>query len=728
MNTQPWQRNHWPALTIVAAFVLLALSYARATPPFEAADEAPHFLYVHNLLADRALPQIVSRAEVAEETDPTRLWAIENHQPPLYYALGALLVSGFQRDDLPALLRSNDVIFIRGVVAHNPNKWLHSPHAGDGDTLAALWTLRLFSIALSVFTLWLVYLTARLIFPGSNLPLQALLLVAGIPTFAAIGGSVNNDNLVTLLYSAGVYLSLRSWRARALSPRLAAGLCAVLALAPLAKLTGASLFGVVFAALMAGAWRGYYPWRQALTVMVAALLAAAVVSGWWFVRNWSLYGDPLALAATQSLWGREFEMAATSGDPLAEAARIGRSFWFMVGHLHQPVYGPRWFELVAGALTALGIGGALWAGLRQRSQLSDFQRDSLLLLAGVCGLVIAVLVAGTRSVDISYGRLLFPALTGFAPLLIFGWRQIAGRAAPLLVLPLLAMALLGPLRVADAYRPLQVLDAHTSAPADTLIITNAETLVAQVAPGEAIEIVLTFSGNDPDNPALGVNAIDSLTRERLGRVELYPGMAPTDALEPDRRYRARLSLPLDDSPQSLSPRVVDLQFEWFIPATNELVSERVLLPGPVLIDARYRPPDLPGVAGVTFGDAVRLDGFELPAEVSPGETLPVALRWHVLEALSDDIVAAVQLIDESGTIIAQADGPPDGYPPRAWVADTAFIDTRAIAIPADAPAGTYRLLIGWYRRADASRLQAVGDASIAHDLLELPVGIEIAPE
>ena len=60
------------------------------------------------------------------------------------------------------------------------------------------------------------------------------------------------------------------------------------------------------------------------------------------------------------------------------------------------------------------------------------------------------------------------------------------RLAPL-ALALLAMALLGPLRVADAYRPLQVLDAHTGTPAATLIITNAETLAAQVAPGEAIE-------------------------------------------------------------------------------------------------------------------------------------------------------------------------------------------------------------------------------------------------
>ncbi len=721
------RRTHWPALLIVAAFVLLALSYARATPPFEAADEAPHFLYVHNLLVDRALPQIISRAEVAQQTDPTRLWAIENHQPPLYYALGALLVSGFQRDDLPALLRSNDVIFVRGVVAHNPNKWLHSPHASGGDTLAALWTLRLYSITLSVFTLWLVYLTARLISPNTMLPLLALLLVASIPTYAAISGSVNNDNLVTLLYSAGVYLSLRSWRARALSPGVAAALCAVLALAPLAKLTGASLFGVVFAALIVGAWRGYYPWRRAAIVMAAALLTAGVVSGWWFVRNWSLYGDPLALAATQSLWGREFEVAATSGDPLAEAARIGRSFWFMVGHLHWPVYGPRWFEIVAAALTGLGIAGVLRAGLRTRSALTVFQRDSLLLLAAVCGLVTTMLLVGTRSVDISYGRLLFPALAGFAPLLVFGWRQIAGRLALLLLLPLLAMALLGPLRVADAYRPLHVTDASLAG--ETLQIDDYRLAAPQVAPGEVIDFELMFSGAHPRNPALAVNAVDSLTRERLGRVELYPGMAPTDTLRPDHRYRARLSLPLESVAEPLSPRVVDLQFEWFIPATNELIAERVLLPGPALIDARYSPPDLPGVAGVTFGDVVRLDGFDLPAEVAPGESLVMALRWQVLGPADADLVAAVQLIDAAGEIVAQADGPPDGYPPRVWAAETAFIDTRTIDIPAGAAPGDYRLLVGWYRRADGARLPATGDASIAasiaHDLLELPARVTI---
>jgi len=205
-------RRFFIPIIICLYFLLLALQYAQATPFFEAADEAAHFLYVHNLLEDRKLPIIRSRGEIAGQTSPTALWAIESHQPPLYYAMGAVLISWTDRSDINDYLRSNDLIFIRGTTAHNHNKWLHTPTSPTAQTHLAIWTLRLYSMALGIMTLVFIYLTVREVFGGSYIPAAAMLLVASIPTFVSISASINNDNLVTSLYSAGIYGLVRIWR------------------------------------------------------------------------------------------------------------------------------------------------------------------------------------------------------------------------------------------------------------------------------------------------------------------------------------------------------------------------------------------------------------------------------------------------------------------------------------------------------------------------------------
>ncbi|NJL58006.1 phospholipid carrier-dependent glycosyltransferase, partial [bacterium] len=329
-----WTRHETLALlAIVTAFVALAAQYARVTPPFEAADEGAHFLYVHHLLTDRELPVIVDRATLQQQTDPARFWAIEAHQPPLYYALGALLIAGTDRSDLPAYLRSNDLIFIRGTTAANPNQWLHAPERATAQTGLAIAVLRGYSIALGALTLIFVFLAAREAFPGTPVPPLAALLVALIPTFLSINASINNDNLVTTLYSAGLWLTLRLLRREHIPTSEAVALGLVLAAIALTKVNGLSLFGVVGAALIYRLWRGDLPLREVLRFGVVAGGMVALLAGWWYARNLSLYGDPLALAATQSLWGRAFEIAPTSGDPLAELWRVYRSFWMMTGYL-----------------------------------------------------------------------------------------------------------------------------------------------------------------------------------------------------------------------------------------------------------------------------------------------------------------------------------------------------------------------------------------------------------
>lgn len=743
--------NNRLALLICAVFALLSLTYADAVPLFESSDEAAHFLNAHNLLADRALPIIPSREQIAEETDLVRQWSIESHQPPLYYLISAALISPTQRDDLEAYLQPNPLIFIRGITQDNHHKWLH-PVETAGDTAVAVWILRLYSLALSTGTLYLIYRAALLAFGSPSLALTAMLLVAFIPTYLNIGSSVNNDNLVTFLYTAGVYLSLRMWK-RGIRPVDIALMSVILAAIALTKITGLTLFGVVYLALLIGVIRKHYTLRQAALVVGCSLLAAAIFAGWWYLRNWTLYGDPIAAAATQTLWGREFAKPTESGSVTGEMIRVWRSFWAMVGHLHNPVYASMWaYAYVTLISVAGGIGLSrifVQAGGHSLSQpvpspSTGRGREgygyTLLILLLVVLLPLLTLAIGTRSVDISYGRLLFPALVGFAPLIVMGWRRLLGRFAPLLVMPLAVLALVFPqTTLPDAYPPLKIVDAVPADATPLNIRTGSLTLLAYqsqietAAPGDAIRFTLYLTGSHPENPALYLTLLDPITNEALTTAAVYPGMAGTNTLRPDTMYQARFVLPVcRDSacPLPISPRQLKLQLGWqtalntdYLPMTytsGDPVSA-LLLSSATLLDPRYTLPEPPLSAQATFGDAIELYGYEI---VKAGETISVDLYWRTLNPLSEDYVATVQLLDAAGTLVTQDDGDIPGYPSSVWREDATTSDQRRLTLPPDAVPGDYRIFIGWYRLSDFSRLSAAGEGAI-NDLYPLPFAITI---
>lgn len=745
------RRDFW-ALVVIACFGVVATLYARAMPVFEAADEGAHFLYTHNLLETGALPVILSREEVAVQESPEDRWAIETHQPPLYYAIGAMLVFWTDRDDIEDYLRPNDLIFIRGITAYNHNQWLHAPDRGaDGQTGLALYLLRGYSIVLGMTTLWFIYQTARLLWQNAALPVLTVLLVASIPTFVSISASYNNDNLVTALYAGGVYWSLRMWRHQRITRTDTIAISAILTMIALTKLNGATLFGVVYLALIVGVWRGAYPARDALRLIGVSLMVTAVFAGWWYVRNFDLYGDPLAISATQSLWGREFEIAATSGDIGAELIRIYRSFWMMMGYLHLPVYGPTWLYIYTGVVTVIGvIGVAVKLLARHTSRDVKIQMGFLLL---VCGVVFATLAIGTRSVDISYGRLLFPALIGFAPLIIWGWYHLIRRlmnintSSPVtatdenehtsrsvmfivltLILPLTLMTVITPFSVMPrAYPSLTVVESLPDETAQLGVSAEGLDLLAYVPhtdtlqPGDEMVFDLYLSGSHPNNPALLATLISPLTLERLGHTEIYPGIAPTDSLDPTQIYRFTMRVPLERvEDEILPPQLLRLRLEWLSPATDQTIPLTVggaplntlLVDGATIIDPRYTVtvPDSNSVE-VVFGEMIALVDYVLERD---DNTLSLTFYWRMESArIEEDWTLAVQLVNSTtGEVLNQADGMIPGYPTSAWRDESVIVpDTRTLTLPDGIV--DYHILVGWYNT--ERRLTAVGE-DIENDL------------
>jgi 4-amino-4-deoxy-L-arabinose transferase-like glycosyltransferase len=721
-------------LLILLVFLFQTINYARTTPPFEASDEAAHFLYAHNLLESRSLPVIVPREELPTQPQRSTLWAIESHQPPLYYALGALLIAGIDRSDIDAYLQPNPLIFTMDIVEDNPNKWLHPPERGaGGDTARAVNVLRLLSMVLGAGTLWFVYLTGAEVSGRKWVGLLAAGLVASVPTFVAISGSVNNDNMVTLLYSAGVYVCVRAYAG--FTWREVAALMLIIPLATLSKITGASLYGLLFVTLGLAVWRGTVSRRKALQAFGVVVIAGGLIAGWWFLRNVDLYGDPLALEATQSLWARDYEIAETSGDAGTELLRVYRSFWFMIGHLHQPVYGPVWLYLYAGLLMLIAGAG----GVRGWRSAPVTAQDRFLILLTAVGLLGGMLAVGTRSVDISYGRLLFPMLAAFATMMIVGLWSILRQPVivGLALVPLAAATLSGWSTILPREYPrLQTLPALPEAVPFLGADAGGLSMVAYQMPQNRVDQndVITFDlylrGASPANPALFVTVVDPITLEPLGNTAIYPGMAPTAALDAETLYRVPVRVPLNPAIEPARPRQVQLRLEWFdtntlsyLPITDGTGRdlETLFLSGPVLTDSRYDPDAIQQGSDIIYGDAIMLTGYSITERFDTGRTFDVTLRWQVAQALADDWTLTVQLLNEGGRLLDQADGVILGYPSSTWVEDTRFTLTRPLRLPDDTASEVVQIVAGWYRVTDQGfdRLPATGAGTITNDLFRL---------
>lgn len=393
------KRFRFPAMLL--AFVLLALFYNWQVPLGEGPDEAGHFRYVLFLSREGRLP--VQHADGSSDVPG------EGHQPPLAYLLALPAVAWLPPEQREVQLRADPnfiwsggegpAAFMRGSQEYFP--W---PAPVLGWRLA-----RAVSALLGALTALCVWGAARAIF-GPTVALLAALLVALNPQFLFTSALVTNDALLTTLSAALLWLVVAvrgPWA-------MAAGGGLLLGLALITKLSALLLAPLLAWALWrvaAGNWRALAGYA-ALAGGIVLLLA-----GWWYVRNWLLYGDPLGLAVFRA----EFTTAAFNWrDPaawLAAGWQLLRSFWAFFGWLSvAPPPAITWFYA---GITALGLIGwlrrpVLWLNVRPA------QAAFALFLLPWLALIWIMAFAFTAGLVAWQGRLIFPALPAIAILLAHG--------------------------------------------------------------------------------------------------------------------------------------------------------------------------------------------------------------------------------------------------------------------------------------------------------------------
>jgi hypothetical protein len=323
-----------PLLALLLAFVLLSSLYNRLVPLGEGPDEPGHFRYVLFLAREGRLP--VQHADPSRSDVPG-----EGHQPPLAYLLAVPAVAWLPADALHIEQTANPQFLWRGgqeaaaFVRASREYW---PWRG----VVLGWHLaRSVSMLLGAVTLACIWGAAHTFFAhrfsarwAAGGALLTAALVACNPQFLFTSALVTNDMLLATLSAALFWLCLAATGSTTGGPRaplrfaLLAG-----ALAGLALLTKQSAL-LLFPLLAWFLWRAADgSVRQAVLLFGVSGGTVALVAGWWFGRNWLLYGDPLGLAAFQATYATqpfEWRSFAAWGSALAQ---LFASFWARFGWL-----------------------------------------------------------------------------------------------------------------------------------------------------------------------------------------------------------------------------------------------------------------------------------------------------------------------------------------------------------------------------------------------------------
>ena len=535
------RQRDWPCLLLVVLlliFVALAAWYSLTIPLGEAPDEVPHFTLVRYLAQHGRLPATTDEHEA--------------FQPPLYYALGAALTFSIEDEpDAAFALRTNAYSDVADPRAPK-NLLLHTadeawPYRG----WALAWHMvRLLSIALGAVSVWAIYQLGRVLFPMQpTIPLAMAALTAFTPQFLFMSAVVNNDNAAT------AFSALLLWRAAAVlrdaehsqTWKHSALLGLLLGLSLLSKANLVALLPIVGLAILLSSANsktsGVERWafRTAGSLLLVFGLTA-LISGWYFVRNWVLHGDPLGWAFVLQV--NDLREGPLTPDVLAWLFKGAfRSFWLgWIGIAFDEVL----YWLIGVACLVGLVGFVIWLVRRWR-----------MLGGGVCwtfgllGLHAAItlgsLVQWTTTVlGTDQGRLIYPILPTVMLVLVVGWAWWArGRVQKWvlggLAMGMLALAILTPiLYIAPVHAPAPVATEAELAAATALNVDwDGVRLLGyrlesdRVQPGSKLILDLYWQGLRPMDRDL--MALVQLVDGR-GRFLMYADGSPTAGRDTTDRW------------------------------------------------------------------------------------------------------------------------------------------------------------------------------------------------
>ena len=417
-------------LIVLIAYLLLGSLYSITVPLFEAPDERYHYGYVQHLASEHRLPTRGEDSPAGHEAS----------QPPLYYAVAALSTA-WRNPESRLALRPNRYFGnyqAPGTVNDNKNILLHSdlerfPWEGAVLTVRIARSVNLLFGALTVGA---TYLLAREIFSRQLHAIYAAAIVALTPQFLFISSVINNDIAASAFSTVTLWLLVGGVR-RGVSISRAGLLGISIGLAALSKVSTLALVPLTLSVVALNAWwrttdlRPLQRLRLILGRSAIILGVAFVIGGWWYVRNFLLYDDPIGLQTHFETWWKYQEPLPLSA-LWSQLPGVALSFWaaFGMGNIHLPKAA---YVFAMSLAFAAVVGLVCWVRQAWRADRRPSSRAwSLAVLAVWFLMVLAALLRWMQLVKAALGRLLFPAIGAIGVFVTLGLVQLAGHASRLI--------------------------------------------------------------------------------------------------------------------------------------------------------------------------------------------------------------------------------------------------------------------------------------------------------
>ncbi len=720
-----------PLQWILLFYLAFGLAYATASPAFEAHDELWHFGFVQHLRETGELP-----IQIFDGRDA--IYAQHGSQPPLYYAMMALLSSPFTIDDVDEYRRLNPHVALHQPASFgNKNLIIHDEsHSLWRGTGLAVLIVRAAGLAMGAGVIALVYRISTYVAPQRPTVAFVAAALTGLnPMFIFVCASVNNDAL-SILINAGIVLLLQrllrdGFRA---GTSLAIGL--LFALSCVTKLSALVLLPVLVGVAIFAFYRKRDS-RGILVYLLSLLVLWLVIAGWWYLRNWQLYHEPFGMLTMANIAGPR-GMTFSALGLFDEFQQFRMSYWGVFGALN--IQFTSIFYLLLDLMLFFSVIGCAFLIL-QLLAISDFayaryELTHILTLLGTVVLLIAGVIYWNTLTRSSNGRVLFPLIAAISPLLAVGlvesvWWIVfslrppnlefvrAGDAVPkellhetmLWQLRLLGIvAILAPFTViAGQYQQPQPAAAvpATALPVyaqyDDVALIAYERINRRYSPGDKVRVKLYWQVLDQStrDKSILLSLVDDKNQE-IGHYVTYPGAGKlrTSRWESGAIYADEYLISIHTGASGRYP--FDLRVEWAdlaeagsVRATNaegESIAP-VLLDIGAVVSLRVEPTlsgynQIPEDQQPNFDESIRLLQYFFDPEFNE-----LILNWRAEGTPAEDYTVFVHVLDQDGAIIAQADASPR-LPTGYWRWGESYSTYHLF--DTDLPLLEHTVLIGWY--------------------------------
>ncbi|MBC7811707.1 MAG: hypothetical protein H7175_11195, partial [Burkholderiales bacterium] len=450
---------------------------------------------------------------------------------------------------------------------------------------------------------------------------------------------------------------------------------------------------------------------QLLLVSLVALVNAARPARWWERVYWLLFSFAFGFMALDEFYIiREYLLGHTKSDfwliPYGILGlTLGLYSLFMFWHVYRAHF---WRFVVLAIGMGLLVGGAIvlealanrayGQGSLIAARLATFEEDFEMIGCTLC--LAAMLLFAQANLSLSRWRVLRGVVVAGG----VGW----------------TIWLLMAMYVVPTWEATTVSAADVDYDDGIMSLLGYDIPDASYTPGAEIPLTLYWRANEPlpENFSMSVHLLTNPDSRSVSQTdELDAGPYSSSMWLPGAVMKRSLWLPIPadvPTPASYSIMVRVWSGNWpqdgNWEATQGLVisqSDHAALADDALIlaDVSVLSPDdtpqpAPQSADYRFASGFTLYGYSLPESVEAGGSLPVGFWWRTQRNVDANLIQYVHLLDENGTMVAGegSDQQPFGgrFPTADWPANLSMSDAWQVPLPADIPAGNYRVYMGLY--------------------------------